>query len=373
MTKWTAYPGLTVIPAGGDELALMRFDDPLAPDVEAQFHALPAAGTRLPFLDADLIPGAKYTSDQEGTDNVVANHFQGIQRIPNTPYAILSMANWENPLDRAASQLALIERQPGVAKGSWGAGAPPDSGRVVGLVSLERGSYWHAGGICLLGDLLAVPLESYVPDDRTRVVFLSFAQPLAPKRLGPTIEKTGRGGSVAVTRLPNGYFVCGVWSDPFKGQPGRLDLYLSNSARFEDGFVAGPPGASWVAPKLRRAPAENADNYPAYQALRFVRQTDGQLFLIGTGNTQSAEPFLNGLNYAHLMKVDFLPETLGKTPVLAPPKITIAAREFDCSSKHAGLGAAGGVFVDGDGRIALYSAYHYRVDRRIRCTEFWAG
>ena len=372
MTDWTAYPGQTVAPASGDEVTRMSFADPPVPDVAAQFNALPAVGTRLPFLDAGLIPGEKYTSDQEGTDNVVGNHFQGIQRIPSTPYAILSMADWEDPLTDAASQLALVERQPAVAGGSWGAGAP-DSGRVVGLLALERGPYWHAGGIALLGDLLAVPLECYEPDDRSRVVFLSMAQPLAPALLGPAIDRTGKGGSVALTRLANGHFVCGVWSDPENEQPGRLDLYLSQSARLEDGFPAGPAGASWLAPKLRLAPAENAEAYPAYQALRFVTQPDGQVYLIGTGNTQSAEPFLRGRNYAHLMKVEFGPETLAPAPVLATPTISIAAREFDCSSKFAGLGAAGGVFIDADGRLALYSAYHYRVDHRIRCTEFWPG
>jgi hypothetical protein len=283
------------------------------------------------------------------------------------------MADWEDPLGAAASQLALVERQPTMTHGSWGAGAP-DAGRVVGLLAIERGAYWHAGGIALLGDLLAVPLERYEPDAQSRVVFLSLAQPLAPARLEPKIERPGAGGSVALTRLPNGHFVCGVWSDPpRKDQPGRLDLYLSKSPQLKDGFPPEPPGATWLSPKLRLAPAERDEAFPAYQALRFVTQTDGQLYLIGTGNTQPAEPVLRGQNYAHVMKVTFPAATLADNPVLATPTITTSIRDFDCSSKYAGLGAAGGVFIDTDGRLALYSAYHYRVDDRIRCTEFWGA
>ena len=177
------YPGGPPDPIQAEDLPRVRVANPAVPDVERQFADLPGTGGQLGAWDAGMVPDAKYTWEQEGVPNRAENHFQGIQRLSGSRLAVISAGD---AVDRV-SQLLLLELASRPDGGPWRSnlksGKPLKKDRLIGMLAVEHTDYWHAGGIALLGDVLAVPLEAYNPD-RSRVVFLSLADPFNPKLEG---------------------------------------------------------------------------------------------------------------------------------------------------------------------------------------------
>ena len=108
------------------------------------------------------------------------NHFQGIQRLRDGQHFVISGGSKK---DKKANLLICKAKKYGLSPKSttkfYGfnrlesaigsnvlkGGETPEEDTVVGIYQLNKGldEFWHAGGMDVCGDILAVPLETQVP------------------------------------------------------------------------------------------------------------------------------------------------------------------------------------------------------------------
>ncbi|MCZ6663626.1 MAG: hypothetical protein O6951_11985, partial [Actinobacteria bacterium] len=168
---------------------------------------------------------------------------------------------------------------------------------------------------------------------------------------------------VALTRLPNGHYVCGAWSDDDAG-PKRLDLYLSVSPTFDGRFRQSAATVhSWVPDD-----ADPDSRSLNFQAVNFVHGLDGRLYLLGfgvDGKTHVVEIYTVDFPGAHLDPED----DAGVSPPIV--KRLRPRRTFRCQPSQCDMRGASGAYVDGG--LILYSGAQYRGKRAgdpVRFAEF---
>ena len=308
--------------------------------------------------------------------NNFRTHFQGIQRSLTGKFLFLSGGDKQQ--DGGTAQLFVAEMASRPENGPWGTnirfnGKPPPSDSLIGMYNLTANltddpALWHAGGISLMGEVLAVPLEN---DERSEIHFYDVSNPRQIAHFSAFIDRReevardGEGevkmkaGAVALCQLTNGYYLCGVWAE----DPTRVDFYLSNSTSFREGFG---PMARWLWADF------DYTEGPSYQAVNFLQSGNGTVSMVGTECTS----LFNGTDRADLYRIRLDPATLKNSPVLKKPILerlgSIKLEGTGHRDQYYNLAAAGGIHVDREGRLLLYSAHYWRVDNEIRfgeCTE----
>ncbi len=353
--------------------------DPCVTDVEAAFAALPERGTRLALWDEGLIPWPRYTQavlNEIGIDN----HFQGIQRLRKGPCVVISGSNI---LDRTGSIfIACLGSR--ASEGAFGSnigatGLPKPVDRLIMAVEVASGQLWHAGGMDVEGDILAIPLEEYQTDLVSKIFFYDLSRPDKPRRLDTCIDRTQgeivyKSGAVALARLVDGTYLLASWDTR------ELHFYRSCTSEIADGFDQKNV-AVWHTDAL--VVGEGLPEGFSAQTINFVRQTDGALYLVALdGNNGDLGPFLPFLEIENIAEL-FCVEFPGEAP-LAEPRITkLASRRFSSGEEdnpllpswripsYCDFVAAAGVYLPPQGGLALYSAPHYRSAGLIRGSEFW--
>ena len=358
-------------------------DDASVDHVEAEFARLRNRGEYLAAHDGGRIDPWRYTWHNLN-NNGSENHFQGMQRLANGKFLAISGGDWRTSM----SHVFIVRMGSRPKRGPWASNTtakdkrPPDRDRIVGVVGIDS-EMWHAGGMDVMGNVLAVPVEYPPPASlplrslanlplpnhgartRSRIVFLDLSNPASPKRLRSTIERSRtKATAVALTRLPNRYYLAAVLS-------GRgLDFYLTNTRSLSSGFRARP--TTWLPRQVRALEGQERD-FGGYQTINFVSQSDGGLYLIGLRNTSPMAPTIPGDNNADLFAID-LPDS-DKAPANAndsvpTPTITrVASRQLQCKHRQCNMAAAAGTYIDG-GKLMVYAAYHWRHKGVIRFNEF---
>jgi hypothetical protein len=346
----------------------------------AAFGRLRERGDYITAWDGGKIPAHRYTGDNYGAGRAVI-HVQGVQRLRDGRHILVSGGDKL----QSVSHLFVIRVGSAVGDRAFGSNVrdardPPPGDTIVNMIGL-RSSHWHAGGIALLGDVVAVPLEAggeegddgQVP--KARVVFLDLADPLNPRALPQSSEivcETEHAGAVALTRLPNGYFLCAVWRDVRKS--GRLDFFLSAHSGPFAGFGQNPP---WTCQAWTYGGSGGTTIH--YQSIGFLWDAGapGSLYLVGTRNTSAGAPSIPGTDYADLFAVELSEQMLRPQPVMRAggfPAPTIEkvgeAKRFSAADEHCNLAAGGGVYVSPSGILAVYGAFHWRISETFRLSEF---
>jgi hypothetical protein len=302
-------------------------------DVEAAFERIQVSGEHFTASSNGLIPKPRYRATITNGFGML-NHFQGIQRLPDSGYLVISGSNKQGAelfLVRLAGQKGREENQ-----GREGA-------VVVGRIGLDP-LMWHAGGLSMMGTTLAVPLHGGSPR-RAKVVFYDLTNPEAPRKLPVEIDRPGRKATAtAITRLANGRVLIAVLS-AFDGLPRRMDIYLSRGTDLEDGFLPEP--ATWLVSDVE-ARAGQEKTFAYFQAINFVQQADGRLYMVGFHNSFLVPSFMPGRDHADLYEIVFPKETVDSpTPVVASPSvIKVGTRTLRCTDGYCNLDAAAGLFVD---------------------------
>jgi hypothetical protein len=368
------------------ELTTGAVNDQQAPigHVEAEFARLRAKGEYLGAHDGGMIDSLRYTSSGPGNYNGSENHFQGMQRLANGRFLVVSGGDWATP----SSHLFVIKMGSRPKTGPWLANTrgqdkqPPATDKIVASVSIDS-KMWHAGGMDVMGDVLAVPVEYPPPNTlpltrlanlpipkfwdapRSRIVFFDMKNPTTPKRLKPTIDRAGvKSTAVALCKLPNGFYLAVVFS------AAGLDFYLSKTKRFNSGFRKRP--TRWAIDRVRALEGEPR-KFDGYQTINLINQSDGRLYLVGLHNTSGMAPTLGGDNNADLFTVDIpgmhrKPENAtdsGEAPVIT----RVSSVKVECKHRQCNMDAAAGVYVD-RGNLIIYSAYHWRQSGILRFNEF---
>ena len=343
MPSSDGYPGAAIYRS---QAPPPSFTDRRVAAPKEAFDELRADANRLAAYDGDVFPKAKYRFVNFNSGDVSV-HFQGIQRSPNQPIIFLSGGDPDESY--RGSQLFVVRIESRNTNGPWGSnivasGDPPDTDKVIGMFKLDE-ELWHAGGISLLGDILAVPLES---SERSEIRFYDVSKPKAPTLLDGIIQRPGVGAAaVAICRLSTGHLLCGVWAE----NPLRTDFYVSSNSDLNQGFGD---------PMQCKFGAYEGVLEPSYQSIKFLQGNNGDsVFLLGTRSTSVGAP-LTGAPEAHLFRVDLTDD----------PTLELCGTRSFGDDDHFDFGAGAGTYVGDDGRLLLYSVFHWRYDNKIRFGEF---
>lgn len=301
--------------------------NPCVPDVGTALSSLEPEGDRLGFH----LNGAPDLSRW-------GRHWQGIQRAAGAGGRYLF-------LSRSGAGVVLVVVRLGSRPASDGRlgpdppmpdGPPPAEDAVVAEVPGEAGRT-HAGGIQLIGSVLALPLDGH---GGSEVVFYDVARPSDPRRLavmdhgdvGPPSDPH-QASAAGITRLADGRFllVIGVHSSK------ALDFYVSTTTSLRDPAL-----------RFERFATETRGIVRGFQSLNLATQCDGAIYLVGTHNNGFPPPSM-GRDYVRWYRLERGAEG--------------GVRFLPGGSKHVkcrwcNFGAAGGIYLDPGGGVLVYGAGH---------------
>ncbi len=346
-----------------DPRVRLRLGNPRVRHVKAAFNRLFRRGDYLAFHDGGKIPWPRYTADP-GNGFGKGNHFQGVQRLGRGTHLVVSGGDPHRP---RSSHVFVVRVASRAARGPWGSNLrsrhrPTNQDAIVRTISISR-TYWHAGGVSVCGDIMAVGVEGTKSSDGSQVLFYSVRDPNDPRQFAhKIIRKRKKAGAVALTRLESGFFLVAVLTGK------TIDFYLSRTADFFNGF--SPTPSTWRTTALRVGRGGDK-NFGEYQTINFVTQSDGLLFLVGLHNTSLAAPVVPGRDYVDLFSVSVPHGATRATPALGTPTITkVGKRQFFCHGGQCNMDGAAGLHVTPSGELLIYSTFHWRMDGGIRFTEF---
>ncbi len=374
MSKVLNYPYFQPEVIGGSSPQFnLQDSNPAIPDVLKAFRDISTRGDYLGVWDGEQIRWPRYTARFENGLGF-SNHFQGVQRLRRGNYLVLTGGDPNEP----RSHIFIAKMGSRYAQGGWRSnlietGKPPDEDQMVRVIGIDP-DLWHAGGISVLGDILAVPIYGNGKNEgsqqvHAKIVFYSMVKPEAPQRLNFTIDRPGvKAAAVALTKLPNGYILVAVWSDSDSLER-RLDFYISKSTNILDGFHQQK--VTWLASNVQASIGQQP-NFSNFQNINFITQTDGRLFLVGFHNTSDAAPTLPGRDFADLYEVKFPSETAEQDPprLLVPNITKVENKQLICEDKQCNFDAAAGIYIDPNGILRLYATYHWASDNIIRFNEY---
>jgi hypothetical protein len=320
-------------------------------DVEAAFARIEVRGRHLSARTNGLIPEPRYRVSLRNLFGLW-NHFQGVQRPAGSNYLVVSGSNPRSSM----GQLFVIRQD------------DTGNGDLVASIDVDP-VMWHAGGLSMLGRILAVPIHGGSPL-QARVVFYDLAIPEQPRRLPVEIRRPLRKASAtALTRLASGHYLAAVLS-AFDGLPRRIDFYLSLTRALEDGFTADP--VTWRVSEVRARPGQER-TFSHFQTINFVNQADGRLFLVGFHNSFFGASTLPGRDYADLYEVVFPDASVHREPPrLEKPAIFKAANQMlRCTEGYCNLDAAAGLYVDPDMKtFSIYAMAGWLNGDRLKLTVY---
>lgn len=354
------YPGkeVTIVNnfSGKPQLSNYSLDDVLA-----SFQSIHRYGDFIGVRENKLIQNDAYTG--------INNHFQGIQRLRGGQRFVISGGNIKDSHAHlfiaklshyGISRKSSIKHIPkNIKTGPVGSNVLineriPSTDLLEDIICLETGKYWHAGGISLSGDILAVPLENR-DDKRSVIAFYSLKNIKKPERLRNMILRTSsKCGAVALAQLPDGKMLCISWSDD-DDKPDRFEFYTSLKKRDLRGFKQiGTVNYT----RVKARPKGKSK----FQAIQILQQDDNRLFLLATQNTNKLAPKINGTNEALLFEVKLKPK---------PSVRYVVKRRFANGGDYFNFAAATGTYVNQQKELALYSGHHWRKSESIRFAEFY--
>jgi len=354
--RMTESFGKDPLPWSG-EIANTSFENRKLDNVINAITALHRRGQYLEVQHNMDIPEFEYVN--------VNNHFQGIQRVKDSDYIILSGASKRSR--HAHLFITKIESQKHSNREFIGTNILlkqiPNGDELKEIICISKDDYWHAGGISMCGDILVIPLEGEIKvngdkTDVSRIIFYNIKNPLSPIQYPKAINRRKQKAGAATIINWKNRFLCAVWTDSDDGKR-RFDFYLSKTNNLVNGFKKSKTVS--LDKILGRTGRQ-----PRFQTIEFLQQANGELFIIGYLNTRKAAPVINGRNKCYLYKCvlsmakDNLNISLSQVYV----------REFDDGGKQYNMGGATGSYVGKGSRFLLYSAHHWKTKRSIKLAEF---
>jgi hypothetical protein len=315
-----AFRGDTTFVAGSSEGA------PCIPDVPGALAAVERHGRVLGFHLAGAEPLGGYR-----------RHWQGIQRtgFGGTGHFFISRSGGTAAV--VVVRLGSLPDANGRIATDTVATAPPEADRVVARIPFDAG-FDHAGGLSLMGTLLAVPMDGR---GRSQVAFFEVSDPEAPRRLGELDHSNARppsspdeASAVAMTRLSDGRYllVLGVHSSKI------VEFYRSRTTSLDSATTFDQLGILLGL------------GVGGFQNLALLCQCDGTLFLVGTHNTAIPPPS-RGRDHMHWYRLAPGPGAM--------PRLTEEQEQW-IHCDYCNLAAAAGLFITREREVLLYA------------TEFWS-
>lgn len=344
--------------AGAQAPMLSRPDVLCLADVESAFARIAGEGEHLTARVDGHIPKGSYRQSLANFFGL-HNHFQGIQRVADTDYVVVSGSN------PRMSELFIVRLATGdrVSENN----IPPENG-IVARIGIDP-VMWHAGGLSLDGTILAVPLYGGSPR-RGTIAFYDLRDPQKPEKLPVEIDRLGRKSiAVALTQLPSGLYLAAVLGG-YDGLPRRIEFYLSETDRLEDGFRS--PSVTLRVSDVQARPGQDR-TFSHFQSANFIRQADNRLYLVGFHNKSFFQSRMFGSDYADLYEVVFPRDTIdAPVPRLVPPALVkVGGRSLNCTDGYCNLDAAAGLYVDPASQsMSVYAAPGWLAGDRMKFTVY---
>jgi hypothetical protein len=224
--------------------------------------------------------------------------------------------------------------------------------------------YHHPGGVQLVGDILAVPLEKPIVGSgcsNSMVAFLDVSNPESPVLRSWKALGFEQAGVVAVTRQPDGHFLMVVTG----GGDEVLHVFRSQGTDLGASDLAWDPVFDYDEDAIEADIAPR--DWPtsaSYQTLNFVREAGtGQLFLFAA---RGDDYIVNdGNDLLDLYKVieqannHFSFQFVGQRHVYTVPTAeSCGANGCEGDEEIANFKAASGIYVSPSGNILLYATEH---------------
>jgi hypothetical protein len=348
------------------------------PDVRRQFTELKHHGEWLGFNTAGYDFSTFWPT--AGLDKT-KSHWQGVARYDaadGTPFllaahssngtgeagrlAIVRMGSRDRDGERLRSNRLLAGSKTEDTR-------PSPSDRIVGMLNYP--DYQHLGGIQVIGNVVVVPLETPVDDAAGlpdgRITFHDISNPEAPRLVHQFDIPDHNAGIVGITDLPDGRYLLALsWGD---GEV--VEFYKSNGSDFSaPGFgfqlhtrwnASQVLGGAWP---VQKNDAAGVPLSYSHQTLNFIKQDNGQLFLLGAHNRSGLAPFVNADDVAVLYQVSGTGD--GQTINLG---VLEGMRFFsrapgsvdDPLGKTINFNGSVGVYVSPTQELLLYATEHYNL------------
>ena len=227
----------------------------------------------------------------------------------------------------------------------------------MAVIPLDR-TLWHAGGIQMMGRILAVPLYGKMPDGRPRshVRFYDFSVPTRPTEIREMrITRPKKAFAVALAGLPDKRTLAIVWDDK------TLDFYYSRT-----------PGAKKWKPAIevpgKRIPKFHQKDQKQYQCINLVVDSSSKdFFLVGFHNTNKLSPlstdaiFDLGKDYAdvYTFPAAFDPAKPVNDGTPGQKFKKVKAIYMRSNDWYSSFNADGGTYITPTGDIYIYGSPHW--------------
>ena len=231
-------------------------------------------------------------------------------------------------------------------------------------------AYGHPGGMQLIGDVLAVPLETpYGADPDNLVLFLDVSSPLSPyilSRFDPGTGSEFSAGLVGLAPILTSSGECCNYLMLVTGKENKeLRIFRSlptdptfGTTDLKDSFLSWQYLRSYTESQIEACISEDwhTGAGDAHQMLNFVRESglDGNLFLIGGRNDT---PLPSGDDYIDLYRVNFNADGSPADCFLTfITKKHLTSYPIMGGGDSANFAAASGVHISPSGELIIYSA-----------------
>lgn len=330
----------------------LNMDPHLVTDLRAAYHSIP--------LDAQVNKVSLLNIFDNADEEYLVganNHFQGMARSRDGQYIFVSGGYKKEKKShlfilKMDSYLSNIQK-PSVKQkkrqylsNSFLTDQPNqmDTGLNAYIIDTD---FWHAGGISLMGDILAVALEK---NGESRIDLLNVSDPESPTRIKTIINRrAAKAGCVSIIRLPNNHFLVAIWTEK-AGH--RFDFYLSETTDVNStysGPITVPYDDIIKLPDSQKPPDTQK---PRIQNMQFVKDKNDQLGIVGLFNTSIMSL---GKDMCYFLTLNLDSDALITNPTLKPPtvkeELVIHTRT---NRSYYNFGHVGGVYVDGEKRLIIY-------------------
>jgi hypothetical protein len=214
-------------------------------------------------------------------------HMQGIQRIPSTNFFVISASRWW--WNQGILGFIKIDSKKEIRTPIYSASSEGDFSldKVFHKIVIDKG-YFHAGGISLFGDILAVAITNNTinADQKSMIAFYKIPRDenaqinentirqtheLRSARIIRPAMKGSNSGAVAITRLPDGKFKNRyLVVNSAYGKTGPIDFYMSKTKDISAGFES----------YFRRFDFKKISKpHPVAEGLELLIEKDGGVYL----------------------------------------------------------------------------------------------
>ena len=219
---------------------------------------------------------------------------------------------------------------------------PPPAGDKIITRRNMIGDHNHAGGMQMTGDFLAVPFEGGTGSE---VVLYDLSDPTDPTESPNHIDHSSlssQAGTASIAKLADGRFMLIIG----RADANILDFYVSNTADLAT--TQFTHFDTWSEGELLTDIGDT--EFGNYQNLNLLTKCDGTLYMVGTHQNSI---FSGSEDFIDLYRVE---NSSGEARITK-----VAKRHLTCDYRgvnNCNFDAAGGIYVDPQGRLLLYGSEH---------------